>query len=164
MGWGEGQGWGEWRGSTGTSLNKVWRLWNGLSMQQGWEQAVWPLLFSPPAALMLPRAQTLLVPNHKPHPAAVTARGDNENSFQYLEASAVMRISPHTTPKPTCKAGFPRGKKMMFKLPPTAHIPSRIPPAASQPLQVSLAHLPSQLGRAPQKAEAATAPLSQPLL
>lgn len=46
---GEGQGWEERRGGTGTSLDKVRRLWSGLSRQQGGEQAAWPLLFSPPA-------------------------------------------------------------------------------------------------------------------
>lgn len=99
------------------------------------------------------------IPSHCRH-----CRGDNQSPFQYLKDFAAMRISPHATRKPTCKAEFPRGKKIMLNPPLAAHIPPRIPPAASQLPQVSLAHLPSQLGWAPQKAETATAPLTQPSL
>lgn len=98
----------------------------------------WPLLFSLPAALVLPRAQMLPVPNHKPHPAAITAGGDNESSFQYLKAFAVMRISPHTTPKPTCKAEFPRGKNLC-----STCLPLHTSPLGS--LQLPLSHLKSHL-------------------
>lgn len=78
------------------------------------------LCFSLPLHFVLPGVRTPPVPNHKPHPAAVTAGGDTESPAQHLQASAVMRISPHTTPKPTCKAEFPRGKKTYAQ---AAHIP-----------------------------------------
>lgn len=80
--------------------------------------------FLSPLHFVLPGVQTPLVPNHKPHPAAVTAGGDTESPAQHLQASAVMRISPHTTPKPTCKAEFPRGKKTYAQ---AAHIPPQTP-------------------------------------
>lgn len=51
---------------------------------------------------------------------------DTESPFRYLKAFAVMRISPDITPKPTCKADFPRGKKNAAQPP--------LPPHTSPPL------------------------------
>lgn len=64
----EGQGWEERRGSTGTSLDKVWRLWGGLGMQQGGEQPAWPLLFSPTLHLCSPERRRCQCPTTNPIP------------------------------------------------------------------------------------------------
>lgn len=90
--------------------DKAWRLWSGLGMRQGWEQAGQPLLCSP-RCTRAPSSTDTAGPQPQTPSPAVTAEGDNQSPFQYLKAFAVMRISLHTTPKPTCKAEFPRGKK-----------------------------------------------------
>ena len=124
---GEGQGWEE-RRSTSTSTDNTRRLPERARHPAGTGPRFCDLCFLLLSAHMRSlerRADgcrsltTNPIPLLPCHHAALGSRhlivSDTESPFWYLKAFAVMRISPDITPKPTCKAEFPRGNPQILK-------------------------------------------------
>lgn len=139
---GEGQGWEE-RRSTSTSPDNAWRLPEQAQHPAGTGPGVCDLCFlflSAHTCSLKCRADgcrsltTNPIPLPPRHHAALSSRrlivSDTESPFWYLKAFAVMRISPDITPKPTCKAEFPRGKKRCSP-PLPCHPPPTLGPSVS---------------------------------